>query len=521
MGFINYVIREYPTIVALLLEHIQLTVLAVGVAIVVGIPLGILVYSTQRVDKLILGSVNLVQAIPSMALLGAAIPLLGIGKLPAVVVVALYSLLPIVKNTFTGIRSTPREILEAAKGIGLTDMQTLFKVQMPIALPVIMAGVRISAVTAVGLITIAAFIGAGGLGFLVFSGISTVNSDLILAGAIPACLLALAVDGLGALVEKKIGAATSGGRGRAGRQNSGLTAGRLALAAIAVLCVGGFLWKGLDGSGKPGITIGSKDFTESAILAHMYADLIEANTDIKVSRKTNLGGTKVCLGALRTGDIDMYVEYSGTAYGDVLGLPPNTDMDEVYEVVKKEFADKLGIRVLKQAGFNNTYALATTQEIAERYGLERVSDLKGAAGDLAAAMTFEFLNRQDGMPGLARHYGGILFKETNAMSAAQRYLALQNGDAHVIDAYSTDGLLKKFKLITLEDDGRFFPPYYAMPVMNAASAERLEDVIPLIESLGDRLTDEVMIELNYRVDEERENPARVAADFLREQGLVR
>ena len=521
MGFIDYVLREYPTILSLLLEHIELTVLAVGIAIIVGIPLGILVYSTQRVDKLILGSVNLVQAIPSMALLGAAIPLLGIGKLPAVVVVALYSLLPIVKNTFTGIRSTPREILEAAKGIGLTDMQTLFKVQMPIALPVIMAGVRISAVTAVGLITIAAFIGAGGLGFLVFSGISTVNSDLILAGAIPACILALCVDGLGALVEKKIGQASSGGRRAAERERSGFRAGRLAVAAIILLCAGGLVWKSVADSGKPGITIGSKEFTESAILANMYADLIEANTDISVTRKTNLGGTKVCLGALQTGDIDMYVEYSGTAYGDVLGLPPNSDMEAVYDTVKREFADKYGIRVLKQTGFNNTYTIATTPEIAERHGLKRMSDLKAAAGELAAAMTFEFLNRQDGLPGLSRHYGGIEFQATNAMNAAQRYLALENGDVQIIDAFSTDGLLKKFSLVTLEDDKGFFPPYYAMPIIRADTAERFRDAIPVIESLGDRLTDEVMIGLNYKVDEERQDPARVASDFLREQGLVR
>lgn len=210
MSFIQYILQEYPTVLSLLAEHVQLTFLAVAIAIIIGIPLGILVYSTQRVDKAIMGSVNLIQAIPSMAMLGAVIPLLGIGKLPAIVVVALYSLLPIVKNTFTGIRNTPREILEAAKGIGLTDAQTLFKVQIPIALPVIMAGVRISAVTAVGLITIAAFIGAGGLGFLVFSGISTVNNNLILAGAIPACILALLVDYLGAVVEKKISAKASG-----------------------------------------------------------------------------------------------------------------------------------------------------------------------------------------------------------------------------------------------------------------------------------------------------------------------
>ena len=518
MSFIKYITQEYPTILSLLLEHIELTALAVGIAIVVGIPLGIIVYATDRVDKVIMGGVNLVQAIPSMALLGAAIPLLGIGKLPAIVVVALYSLLPIVKNTFIGIRNTPRQILEAAKGIGLTDAQTLLKVQMPMALPVIMAGVRISAVTAVGLITIAAFIGAGGLGFLVFSGISTVNGNLILAGAIPACVLALAVDALGAVAEKKIAAAASGKHKKQARA-AGFPIGKAVAAGILLLCAGGWAWQHYAAPDEASITVGGKDYTEQYVLANLYAELIERNTDFKVERKTNLGGTKVCLAALQSGDIDMYIEYSGTAYGDVLGLPPNNDMDEVYTTVKKAFKDDLGIHVLKQAGFNNTYTIAVTPETAGRYGLKKMSDLKGKAEQLSAALTFEFMNRRDGLPGLSEYYG-FSFKDTNAMNAAQRYVALENGDVQVIDAFSTDGLLKKFNLVTLEDDRHFFPPYYAMPVMSQKGAERYKDIIPLIESLGEKLNDSVMTGLNYKVDELQQAPQAVAVDFLREQGLI-
>ena len=518
MGFINYVMQEYPTILSLLLEHIQLTLLAVAIAIIVGIPLGVIVYYTQRVDKVIMGSVNLVQAIPSMALLGAAIPLLGIGKLPAIVVVALYSLLPIVKNTFTGIRNTPRQILEAAKGIGLTDMQTLLKVQMPIALPVIMAGVRISAVTAVGLITIAAFIGAGGLGFLVFSGISTVNNNLILAGAIPACILALVVDFLGALVEKKMSAAGKGAQ-KAGKAKA-FPIKKAVLAAIVFLAAGGLIWNAVSGGRDENtIAIGGKDYTEQYILPHLYAELIEHNSDVKVERKINLGGTKVCFAALQSGAIDMYIEYSGTAYGDVLGLPPNTNMDEVYETVKQAYKKDYGIDVLKQTGFNNTYTLATTKEIAGQHGLRKISDLVGKGDRFATATTFEFLNRQDGLPGLSKHYG-FNFRENNAMNGAQRYVALDNGNVQIVDAFSTDGLLKKFDLVVLEDDRHFFPPYYAMPIIREEVSEKHRELIPLIESLGDRLTEEVMVDLNYRVDELQQDPKLVAVEFLREQQLI-
>jgi len=182
MDFLNYLFQNKAQILSLTLEHIQLTAIAVGLAILLGVPLGILISYVNKLNQPVLAVANIIQAVPSMALLGFAIPFLGIGTLPAVVMVILYSLLPIIKNTFTGIKNINPQTIEAARGIGLTKTQILFKVQIPLALPVIMTGVRISAVTAVGLMTMAAFIGAGGLGFLVFSGIRTVNNFQILSG---------------------------------------------------------------------------------------------------------------------------------------------------------------------------------------------------------------------------------------------------------------------------------------------------------------------------------------------------
>lgn len=169
MGIFSYMFENIDQIMRLLLEHIQLTAIAVGLAILVGLPLGILISYVKPLNKPVMGATNLIQAVPSMALLGFAIPLLGIGTLPSVIVVFLYSLLPIVKNTYIGISQISPGTIEAARGIGLTRQQILWKVQLPLTLPMLMAGVRISAVTAVGLMTIAAFIGAGGLGFLAAS----------------------------------------------------------------------------------------------------------------------------------------------------------------------------------------------------------------------------------------------------------------------------------------------------------------------------------------------------------------
>ena len=191
MEFFNYITSNYQELLNLLIEHIKLTGLSIFIAILIGIPIGILISYKQKLSKPILGIASVIQAIPSMALLGFAIPFLGIGSLPAIVMVILYSLLPIIKNTYTGIKSINEQMLEAATGIGLTPWQVLTKIQIPLALPVIMAGIRISAVSAVGLMTLAAFVGAGGLGYLVYAGIRSVNNAQILAGAIPACVLAL------------------------------------------------------------------------------------------------------------------------------------------------------------------------------------------------------------------------------------------------------------------------------------------------------------------------------------------
>ena len=191
---ITFVYEQYQYIGELLLGHIQLTLLSVTIAVCIGIPLGIFISGRDRILKPVMGFANLAQALPSLALLGFLVPYMGIGSITAVSMVVLYSLLPILKNTCTGLRNISSETLEAAKGIGMTDMQILFKVRLPLSLPVIMAGIRISSVNAVGLMTIAAYIGAGGLGTLVLSGIQTDNSAMILAGAIPACCLALLMD---------------------------------------------------------------------------------------------------------------------------------------------------------------------------------------------------------------------------------------------------------------------------------------------------------------------------------------
>ncbi|MEG0306509.1 MAG: glycine betaine ABC transporter substrate-binding protein [Clostridium sp.] len=523
MDFLNYLIQNQNQIFTLLFEHIKLTTLSVGLSILIGVPLGILISYIKKLHRPVLGIANIVQAIPSMALLGFAIPFLGIGTKPAIVMVVLYSLLPIIKNTYTGIQNINPQMLEAARGIGLTKSQILTKIQIPLALPVIMAGVRISAVTAVGLMTMAAFIGGGGLGFLVFSGIRTVSNYQILAGAIPACLLALFVDFLVGTVENLVTPISLQSNNKdlnskkAQRKTQKLTLGITAIGLVVIFAITGI---GNTNTSKDTIVIGSKDFTEQEILCHLLSEAIESNTDISVERKPALGGTQICLSALKSDEIDMYVEYSGTAYGDILKHPAISDIEEVYNTVKSDFKEQFNIDVLSQFGFNNTYALAVTKDIASQYNLKTISDLSKVANEFTISPSLEFINRADGLVGLTDVYN-FNFKNTIAIDGSHKYTALVNNESQVVDAFATDALIEKFDLVILDDDKHFFPPYYAIPVINSDTMEKYPEILPILDNLGLILNDKIMSELNYKVDELRESPQDVAKDFLTENGIIK
>ena len=194
-------------------------------------------------------------------------------------------------------------------------------------------------------------------------------------------------------------------------------------------------------------------------------------------------------------------------------------MEEVYQTVKKDFKEKFGIEVLNQFGFNNTYTLAVEPETAEQYGLSKISDLRRVAGQLTISPTLEFLNRADGLPGLQEKYA-FQFKDVIGIDGSPRYTALINGESDVVDAFATDGLLVKFGLTVLEDDQHFFPPYYAVPLMRSEAYEKYPEIVPVLEEVGALLTDEVMSQLNYQVDEEWKQPQDVAHAFLVEHGIV-
>lgn len=515
MEFFNYMLENKDQIISLCIEHIELTAIALIIAIIIGVPIGILISYKKKLNKPILGVTSVTQAIPSMALLGFMIPFLGIGTAPAIVVVVLYSLLPIIKNTYTGITNISPATIEAATGIGLTRAQILTKIQIPQALPIIMAGVRISSVSAVGLMTMAAFIGGGGLGYLIFSGIRTVNNYQILAGAIPACILALLVDYFFGAIEKLV-TPLSLQSDKNHQENIKKSQRKNKIIVIGTIILIAFLFlHEIDFSKKSGdvMRVGSKDFTEQEILCYMTSHAIENNTDINVEEECNLGGAQVVFSALTNNNIDLYIDYAGTDYTDILKHKPISDVDKVYKTIKEEMKEKYNVEVLNQMAFNNTYALAVTKETAEKYNLKTISDLTRVANDFIIAPTLEFINREDGLPGLEKEYG-LNFKDTIGIDGSPRYTTLQNNNAQVIDAFTTDGLLKKFNLTVLEDDKNFFPPYYAIPLVRSDTLKEYPEIEKILNALGPYLTDEVMQDLNYQVDELGKSPEKVATDFL-------
>lgn len=525
-SFMEQLIIKKSEILTLLFEHIELTVIAVLIAVAIGVPLGIVITRNKKLASGVIGVANLTQAIPSLAILGFLIPIIGIGSAPAITMVVLYSMLPIIKNTYTGIININPDMLEAAKGLGMTNSQTLRIIKIPLAMPVIMAGIRMAAVTAVGLMTIAAFVGARGLGYLVFSGIQTVDNNLILFGAIPAALLALVIDWITGKIEEATmpnGIKRSDGTMKAKRRTLSKKRKKFTIIATslaAIICIGLIVVPKFAGKNDRKITVASKNYTEQLILGNVLSELIKNNTDIEVEEKFNLGGSQVTFNAITSGAVDLYAEYLGTGYVNILNINDNnSNREEVYNTVKDGFKSDYNLELLNPLGFNNTYAMAVTQETAKKYNLKTVSDLAKVSKELVIGPTIEFPNREDGLIGLEKAYN-MKFKDVKAVDGGLRYTAVANNETQVTDAFTTDGLIDKFNLVVLEDDKSFFPPYDAVTVVREDTLEKFPELREVIAMVEGKITEEKMRKMNYEVDINKRDVKTVAKEFLEEEGLI-
>ncbi|WP_018664200.1 osmoprotectant update ABC transporter permease/substrate-binding subunit OpuFB [Heyndrickxia acidiproducens] len=485
-------------------EHVQISLISLFIAILIAIPLGIYLTHKQRIAEIIIGITAVLQTIPSLALLGLLIPLFGIGTVPAVIALVAYALLPLLRNTYTGIKEVDPVLVEAADAMGMNRRKRLLKVELPLAMPVMMAGVRTATILIVGTATIAALIGAGGLGDIILLGIDRNDYTLIFLGAVPAALLAIVLDVLLRQLEK------------VSFKNVIITDSTFSIMMLLVI---GSTFIHPDGQQK--IEVAGKLGSEPEILINMYKLLIEENTDLKVELKPGLGSTSFVYNALKSKDIDIYPEFSGTAISEFLKEEPvSTDGGEVYKQAKTGLSNKFNMVMLKPMQYNNTYALAVSKSFAEKYHLEKISDLARVRQDVKAGFTREFTDRPDGYPGLSKKYG-LYFNSLVTMESSVRYAAMKKGKINLMDAYSTDGELQKYHLKVLEDDQHFFPPYQGAPLLRQETVDKHPEIVPALNKLAGKITDSEMREMNYEVAVQGKRAKDVARNFLIKAELIK
>lgn len=511
---------NWSDILAHIAQHVWLVFISIAIAVAIGLPLGILISRKKRLRAPVLGIANVMQTIPSLALFGFLIPLPfigGIGPRTAIVALVFYALLPIIRNTVTGIVGVDRNVREAAVAMGMTDRQVLFKVELPLALSVILTGIRVAVVITIGVAIIAAAVGAGGLGEYIFRGLRVNDDRLLLAGAIPSALMALLADFGFTLIENRYDPNTA----RARRLPQPLRIAALAALALGLVVMGYAVVKSFRGpatDSRAHVVVGSKDFTESILLAEIVAQTLEAQ-NITVDRRFDLGGN-LAHKAITAGQIDLYPEYTGTAFTAILHHQPLSDPKAVYDQVKSDYGRQLNLDVSLPLGFDNTFAILVRGAEARRLGLKTVSDAAKYSSQWQAGFGHDFISRQDGYPGFSGAYG-LRFRKISEMALDLTYTALASGEVDLIAGNSTDGRIASLDLIQLEDDRHYFPPYEAVFITRRESPNRVPQLGEILQKLGGAISTDEMRKLNYEVDGARRDKKVVVREWLIKKGFIR
>ncbi len=490
-------------------QHIVLVFISILVAVLIGVPVGIALTRYRALRGPVLGIANVMQTIPSLALFGFLIPLPfigGIGARTALVALVLYSLLPIIRNTVTGILGVEPSVREAAVAMGMTGGQILRQVELPLAMGVIVTGIRVATVIAVGVTTIAAAVGAGGLGVYIFRGLRQYDNNLLLAGALSAALLALAADFFLGVVERRFSVEAKRRSGAAGK----LT---FVLAAAALLVIlGGFaLWRRSEPAVQSRVVVGSKDFTESVLLAEIVAQMLEAR-GVSVERQLELGGN-LPHEAMVSGTLDLYPEYTGTSFTAILRHAPISDPRAVYEQVKQEYASKFNVEVSQPLGFENTFAILVRGADARQLNLKTISDAAAHTPRWRAGFGQDFMSRADGYPGFSKAYG-LKFREVREMDLSLTYIALSSNQVDLIAGNSTEGRIATLDLVQLTDNLRYFPPYEAVYLVRQDSLARVPALREVLSKLANAISTDEMRRLNSEIDEKKRDSKEVVKEWL-------
>ena len=505
---IKLLTEDFKFFLNLTIEHILISLLAISIASVLGIILGIIISEYRKFSGLILGTVNILYTIPSIALLGFFITITGVGNTTALIALIIYALLPIIRSTYTGIITINPLIIEASEGMGSTKLQQLFKVKIPLALPVLMSGIRNMVTMTIALAGIASFVGAGGLGVAIYRGITTNNSAMTFLGSLLIAILALVFDFILGLIEKRL---TNHKRVK---YKINL---KVIILGLFIVIFGAYF--SLNSKKDKTINIATKPMTEGYILGQMLTELIEQDTDLKVNITNGVGGgTSNIHPAIVKGEFDLYPEYTGTSWETVLKKEGSYD-ESKFDELQKEYKEKYNLEYVNLYGFNNTYGLAVNKDIAEKYNLKTYSDLAKVSNNLIFGAEYDFFEREDGYKELQKVYD-IDFKKKIDMDIGLKYQAMKDKKIDVMVIFTTDGQLAISDVVVLEDDKKMYPSYRAGTVIRSEILSEYPELKPVLEKLNNILDDKTMADLNYQVESEGKKPEDVAREYLQEKGLL-
>jgi osmoprotectant transport system permease protein len=460
-------------------NHVRVSITALALGLLVSLPLAVAARNRPVIRGALLGFASIVQTVPGLALLALFYPLLlalaslslawfgfefsAFGFLPAVLALALYSMLPVLRNTLTGLQGVDAAVLEAAKGVGMTQSQSLFTVELPLALPVIMAGIRTAAVWVIGTATLSTPIGQTSLGNYIFAGLQTQNWVFVLFGCLASAVLALAVDQLLAWIEAGL------------RQRNRIRAALGGIGIAALIAV--TLLPSLARS-PSSYVIGAKTFAEQYVLSALMAQRLRA-AGLSASTREGLG-SNVIFDALLSDDIDVYVDYSGTLWANQFHRRDIRPREQLLHELQALLAQQK-VTLLGQLGFENAYALVMQRKRAEALGIRSIADLAAHAATLSIAADYEFFSRPE-WAGLREAYG-LRFSVQRQMQPDFMYAAAGSGEVDVIAGYTSDGLIAKYDLMVLDDPRHAIPPYDAIVLLapKRAGDQALRDVLqPLL-----------------------------------------
>jgi osmoprotectant transport system permease protein len=498
-----------------LAAHVVLSASAIGLAMLIALPLAVWASRSAVVSRLALSLASLVQTIPALALLALFFPLLlslravfgeglpTLGFLPALMALTLYALLPILRNAVTAQANLDPGVLEAADGVGMTKWQKLALVEAPLSAPFIMAGIRTASVWTIGAATLATTIGQPSLGDPIFAGLQTQNWALVVAGCLVSAGLALLADWLLWWIERGID-----------ERRRWKWAGAL----IAVMAgVGAALASQSGGNDRDTIIIASKQFSEQYILAQLIGARLEA-AGYAVEYRDGLGSA-VVHSAVASSSIDISVDYTGTIWTNYLNRTDNPGREAMYETIRDWEWRENGVKVLGRLGFENAYAFAMRGDRAKDLGVTSLADLVAVAPQLTVGGDPEFFERPEWIA--VRDAYGLRFAGSRNFAPTFMYNALQSGEADVISAYTSDGRIAADRLVVLEDPKGALPSYDAMLMLSPRIAGD-EGVIAVLQPLLGAISVEAMREANLAVDREDKKkltPKAAAAELAKKVGL--